>query len=75
MTKKAQRDLEGGQGTPAEPVPAPAATPAPAPGAAAPSGKPGASTAGANVQVPAHEVREKLNLFDENGKAKVGNSL
>jgi chemotaxis protein MotB len=75
MTKKAQRDLEGGQGTPAEPAPAPAATPAPAPGAAAPSGKPGASTAGANVQVPAHEVREKLNLFDENGKAKVGNSL
>jgi chemotaxis protein MotB len=71
MTKKAQRDIEEGQGAPATP----ATAPAPAPGATAPSGKPGASTAGANVQVPAHEVREKLNLFDESGKAKVGNAL
>jgi chemotaxis protein MotB len=71
MTKKAQRDIEEGQGAPATP----ATAPAPAPGATAPSGKPGASTAGANVQVPAHEVRERLNLFDESGKAKVGNAL
>jgi chemotaxis protein MotB len=62
MTKKAQRDLEDGQGTPEAPA---------APGAAAPAGTPGASIAAPNIQVPAHEVRDKLNLFDDSGKPRL----
>lgn len=77
MTKKAQRDLEGEQSPDSKAPAAPAdGSPTPAPDAApspsAPAGQPGASTGGANVQVPAHEVREKLNLFDDNGKPSLG---
>ena len=69
MTKKAQRDLEGEQSAPDSHTP---------PGAAVPS--PDAPAADTKVQVPAHEVREKLNLFDDNGKPKLaepgsGNAL
>jgi chemotaxis protein MotB len=71
MTKKAQRDLEDGQGTPEAPAVPGAAAPAGTPGPAAPAGTPGASIAAPNIQVPAHEVREKLNLFDDSGKPRL----
>ncbi|AGZ33344.1 motility protein MotB [Pseudomonas sp. SWI6] len=59
LTKKAQRTIEGEQGTPETP---PAETPAPA----AP-GAPGASAAPAPTEAPMQprELRQKLNIFED----------
>jgi chemotaxis protein MotB len=66
LTKKAQRAIEGSQG--AEPAPeapqgsvAPGATPAPAPTTPV---DPNALPAD-KEPLPAHELRERLNLFDD----------
>jgi chemotaxis protein MotB len=70
LTKKAQNRIEGDQN--AGEAPKSDATPAPAI-PAAPSGKPGASTAAPAVDPQAyaqpHEIRQKLNIFD--GQIKI----
>ena len=77
LTKKAQRDIEGEQAAPDAAPPAdgtavPNAPGAPAqPGAEAPAGPPGASTATPGDPLPAHELRQKLNLFDDAGKLQL----
>ncbi|RMS91959.1 Flagellar motor protein MotB, partial [Pseudomonas coronafaciens pv. oryzae] len=75
LTKKAQHRIEGDQnsgGAPAKPAPAAPVTPA-APAAPGIPGIPGASTATpADPQAYAqpHEIRQKLNIFDD-GKLRV----
>jgi chemotaxis protein MotB len=60
LTKKAQRAIEGDQ---------PAPPPGPTPGAGAPGEVPADPNAIPPGQepLPAHELRQKLNLFDEGG--------
>ncbi|MCO5367229.1 flagellar motor protein MotB [Pseudomonas alliivorans] len=69
LTKKAQARIEGSQNTGGAPQTSPAPTAPAAPGAA-----PGASTAPAPVDPQAyaqpHEIRQKLNIFDQ-GTLKV----
>jgi len=74
LTKKAQARIEGDQGAGTAPKtdPAPASTPA-AP--AAPAGPPGASSGAAPAADPQayaqpHEIRQKLNIFDQ-GQLKI----
>ncbi len=66
LTKKAQRDIEGQQGTPQAPSPAaPGATPPAAPPAA--PAAPGASAAPGAGDTPMQprELRQKLNIFED----------
>ncbi|MGJ7551188.1 flagellar motor protein MotB [Pseudomonas alloputida] len=63
LTKKAQRDIEGEQGTPEAPAqPAPPA--GAAPGAAAPAA-PAAGDAPAQAPMQPRELRQKLNIFED----------
>ncbi|WP_194792498.1 flagellar motor protein MotB [Pseudomonas sp. UFMG81] len=59
LTKKAQRNIEGEQGTPEAAPPADAA-----PGAAAPA-VPGAGDAAAQEPMQPRELRQKLNIFED----------
>jgi chemotaxis protein MotB len=70
LTKKAQQRMEGVQAEPTDgttapaPATAPATSPAPAAGSAAPSAPPGAAI---DPQAPLqpHELRQKLNIFED----------
>ncbi|SER02298.1 chemotaxis protein MotB [Pseudomonas sp. NFACC02] len=79
LTKKAQARIEGAQNAGEAPktdaAPAAPAAPTPAPTSpTAPTGKPGASTAAPAVDPQAyaqpHEIRQKLNIFDQ-GQLKI----
>jgi chemotaxis protein MotB len=65
LTKRAQRAIEGQDGTAEEPA---ASQPATSPAGAAPTPPQGAAPA--SQPLPAEQVREKLNLFDD-GKLKL----
>ncbi|MGE8046517.1 flagellar motor protein MotB [Pseudomonas monteilii] len=79
LTKKAQRDIEGEQGTPAAPEAAPSPAPSPAPNASTPApaavpapAAPGAAAPDQSSAAPMQprELRQKLNIFD-NGTLKL----
>jgi chemotaxis protein MotB len=70
LTKKAQARIEGDQNAGGAPKPAPAPAPTPAP-----AGQPGASNGSAPTVDPQayaqpHEIRQKLNIFDQ-GQLKI----
>ena len=69
LTKKAQRNIEGEQGTPEAPAAEPAAPPASgaAPGAAAPAAPTASGAGGETEQAPMQprELRQKLNIFED----------
>ncbi|MBD8708039.1 flagellar motor protein MotB [Pseudomonas sp. CFBP 13711] len=77
MTKKAQQRIEGAQNSgeaPQTPDAPGAPAPSPVPGATAPANQPGASTSTPTVDPQAyaqpHEIRQKLNIFDQ-GQLKI----
>ncbi|MGA3678571.1 flagellar motor protein MotB [Pseudomonas graminis] len=77
MTKKAQQRIEGAQNSgeaPQTPDAPGAPAPSPVPGATAPANQPGGSTSTPAVDPQAyaqpHEIRQKLNIFDQ-GQLKI----
>ncbi|MDB5981655.1 MAG: flagellar motor protein MotB [Pseudomonas sp.] len=64
LTKKAQQRMEGIQSPPADGTTPPSSAPAPTPDAAAPAGPPGA-VIDPQAPVQPHELRQKLNIFED----------